>query len=408
MALVTLVPGGPPSTDVTESLTLCTFCGSNGLADAILNLLLFLPFGWVVGWGFGPWADRIGRELPSDGTPANGTGVSTPGGLEPRDWWRAARRALIWGATISLGIEAAQLFLPGRYSSLSDLLTNALGAGLGGMAGSRRRLPVRTAAVACTVAVFAPALLLAPSAPNGTYWGQWTPDFGNMEHYEGQVLEANVGEVPLPSSRSDRTEEIRRGLLQGVPVGLLVIAGPPPSGEAPIFSIFDDREEEAFMVGAEGDDIFVWIRRLGTDLRLEAPTWWWTGAFHNVTPGDTIRIQYALGERSPCLTVQGNTRCLQASADFGGWSLLAPKGGDSPELRLFGVLWALSMGIPFGMLPLGFREKLLLAGSLGVGAVVVSEALPYWLTPWWGILAMLTGTITASLMEPWIREKLER
>ena len=42
------------------------------------------------------------------------------------------RGALLLGATISIGIETLQLFIPARTTSIIDVLANALGAGIGG------------------------------------------------------------------------------------------------------------------------------------------------------------------------------------------------------------------------------------------------------------------------------------
>ena len=90
---VTLVPleatdGPPPS--------LCVLCGDGALADGILNAALFLPLGAalsIAGWR--PW------------------------------------RTIALGVLLSCGVETAQLVIPGRDPSLSDVLFNTLGAALG-------------------------------------------------------------------------------------------------------------------------------------------------------------------------------------------------------------------------------------------------------------------------------------
>lgn len=72
-----------------------------GVRDALLNIVLFLPLGFVY---------QLSRE--------------------DRD---RARWLLAFGAglILSAAIESAQVFAPGRYPSVSDLGTNALGAALG-------------------------------------------------------------------------------------------------------------------------------------------------------------------------------------------------------------------------------------------------------------------------------------
>lgn len=69
--------------------------------DLVANVLLFFPLGFV---GAMAW---------------------------PRLAANGARRALIFGAIVSLSIESAQLFAPDRYSSPWDVLTNATGAWAG-------------------------------------------------------------------------------------------------------------------------------------------------------------------------------------------------------------------------------------------------------------------------------------
>jgi hypothetical protein len=69
-------------------------------ADLLLNVVLFLPLGF------------IGRRIP--GGASGGIG-----------------RWVLLGGACSLGIEAAQLFLAGRYPTATDVLANALGAGAG-------------------------------------------------------------------------------------------------------------------------------------------------------------------------------------------------------------------------------------------------------------------------------------
>ncbi len=110
---------------------MCIVCGSNGGADIIANVLLFLPLG-------------VGLRL-------GGLGVST---------------ALLLGAATSLVIELAQFFvIVGRFGTLSDFLTNSLGALVGAVVASHaerllapdrvlaRRLAVAAAGVwAATVA----------------------------------------------------------------------------------------------------------------------------------------------------------------------------------------------------------------------------------------------------------------
>lgn len=64
------------------------------VADLVQNVVLFVPLGFFVAFAGG--------------------------------------RALVWGGVLSLGVEIAQEFIPGRFPSVLDLATNGLGAVIGG------------------------------------------------------------------------------------------------------------------------------------------------------------------------------------------------------------------------------------------------------------------------------------
>lgn len=78
-----------------------------GVRDAVLNVVLFVPLGFVL---------QLGR---------------------PRGRPVALAPALAIGAALSGFIEIAQLFLPERFPSVADLVTNACGAALGAFLASR-------------------------------------------------------------------------------------------------------------------------------------------------------------------------------------------------------------------------------------------------------------------------------
>lgn len=101
IAIVTLAPfrfAGAPVQGLTDVW---------GVQDMALNVVLFVPLGFV---------HQLAR----------------PRGSAP-DWVRA----LLLGALFSALIEGAQLFAPARFPSLSDLLTNAIGAALGTLFAAR-------------------------------------------------------------------------------------------------------------------------------------------------------------------------------------------------------------------------------------------------------------------------------
>ena len=148
----------------------CFWCGHYALADAILNLLLFLPIGFLLGLRH------------------KGSHVRTWAGL----------------TALAVLIEVAQLFIPGRFATLSDILMNSAGAAIGiGLANQWRRGPVLrgrvtggmtiVAGIVAACVTLGSTLLLSPSLPESGWFGQWTPDLGHYEQYDGEVLDARVG-----------------------------------------------------------------------------------------------------------------------------------------------------------------------------------------------------------------------
>ena len=86
-------PGHEP-----EGFISCIACGEHATSDVLLNIILFVPLGAAV-------ALHV-RSLP---------------------------RCALSAALLSATIELAQLYIPGRDSSLGDVLSNSLGGTLGAL-----------------------------------------------------------------------------------------------------------------------------------------------------------------------------------------------------------------------------------------------------------------------------------
>lgn len=340
----------------------CVVCGDRGLADLLLNVAFFVPLGWSV--------------------------------ARARGWrWGVAA-----GVAVTVGIEALQLVIPGRFATLGDLLANGTGATLGaGVAGREARL-LPVAAVGALIGVLAPLLLLAPAAPEGVYYGQWTARFGNMAHYEGRVIEASVGGIATPSWRSERSTELREALERDGPVDVTFVAGPRPPSLAPVFSVFDGRRRRIFLLGIDGGDVVVHRWTVATTLRLDTPALRWPGAMRGATVGDTVRMRFARGDDAPCLNVNGRTECDTAIGAGAGWTLLlSPEGLTPAQHRTAGILWMLVLGALIGAAPWRPRTRMTLLGVVTALVVALPWTLPYLSTTVLPGAALLAGGLTGLL-----------
>lgn len=263
----TLLPAsvGSGASGASEPNPLCLLCGARGLADAFLNLLFFLPLGFLLARPLGP------------------------------------RWTVALAAALSLVVEASQLRVPGRFSTAGDFVFNTVGAAAGVALAVSWRVWVfpspplrRRLVVAWTVGLA--ALLVGagwafgPSVTDRPLYGQWTAAFGDLEVYDGRILGAWIGDRFAPSTRLERSDEAARALERGDPVRVRFVAGPPPPGLAPIFSVYDDRRERIFLLGADRDDLVLTLRRRADDARLDRPEVRLTGGLRGVEAGDTVEL----------------------------------------------------------------------------------------------------------------------
>jgi hypothetical protein len=115
--------------------------GHRWLSDGILNLCLFVPLGVALGWNA-----------------------------------RSPAKAVLCGLLLSTSVEVAQMWMPGRDPSLSDIVANTTGTAVGALIGLRPRawlVPDARGSVALTVlavgatmlVMLLTAVLAAPEGP---------------------------------------------------------------------------------------------------------------------------------------------------------------------------------------------------------------------------------------------------
>ena len=357
VAAITLLPGRAPDF-YTVSMG-CLICGTRGSADAILNMTLFLPLGFLLGGGA-----------------------------------RALMRALVAGILLSTGIEVAQMFIPGREATLSDVAWNGLGSALGvglhalvrARLTSGARAPGwmgRAAAVAAGSGVLAVGVLLEPSPTNDRYWGQWTHELGQMPRYPGTLLDARLDGRPVPPGRFPPDRDPASALSGDWRLEVIVQTGPPTRGLSPILSIADDAQREIVLLGADGDDI-VWRERLrAAAFRFDQPNLRLVGGLAPFEAGDTVRLGVRRVGADRCMSVAGAETCGYAFTAGRGWSILLQSAGMSQGRRkAMDVLWLMLIFLPVGFFSHGRRAMaanglfaaLWFAVAVGLTSLVVSPA----------------------------------
>lgn len=329
----------------------CVICGSRGLADAVLNVALFLP---------------LGAALALYG-------------------WRLSRACLA-ALLLTAAIEFAQLFIAGRDASLADVLFDTLGVVFGfaclrttpiWLHANRRvasRLSLSGAVVAAAVFGLT-GYLLQPSLPPSTYFGQWTPNLGHLEWYRGRVLQATLGARELPSERLQAVEQVRSLLLAGAPLEVRAVAGPQTERLAPIFSVFDERQREIFLLGADRDNLVFRYRTRARGVRLDQPDLRLEGALRGLAPGDTVTF-------SVCRTANGYrfSTDVGVGGDVGftvgmGWALLLfQEAFPSWLVGLLSIGWIAGL-----VIPIGFWSRMRWESFLAAATVLLAlGVIPFW------------------------------
>jgi hypothetical protein len=283
------------------------------------------------------------------------------------------RHAFLAGLGLATSIEFIQGFVPGRFSDLTDVATNALGATAGAWLWHHRqgveRPPRWVTAAAVAAVLSAPILvsvLLRPSLPSDRVWrGDWTPD--QWTRYKGRVRVATVGGHPLMPSRAIEASSFIPPLVSTVDIGLTVAAGPAPRQRVVIVRIYDDASRELMDVSIEGTDILFRIRARAMALRFQQPAMRWRDAFAAVRQADTVLMVIRRDGAETCLTVNARQQCLtQRLRD--GWMILAPE-KSIPATRTAAVGWVFlaALVFPVGLLTSGIRGGAVAAGLLAIG-----------------------------------------
>ncbi len=377
--IATLTPAGS-GIGARPGPAFCLACGSRGLADLLLNIALFTPFGAAL-------AVRRGGVV----------------------------RPVVRGGLLSFGIEVAQHFIPGRDPNLADVACNTLGAAVGVAlvvtAGWWLAPPPRRAAVLCAgsmllafATLLGAGLLLAPSLPETTYYGQWTARFQDMAHYEGRVVAASVGGLPIESRRVSDSDALRERLARGEELSVEAIAGPPPNGLAPIFSIYDDLGREIVLLGVEGEEVVLRMRTKAAELKLDQPDVTLPAAFRGIESGEMVRLRLRRSGRGYCFEVNDSHTCSLGFGLEDGWGVLYFDGDFSLRLReVLGLVWLAALFVPAGFWIRGMRDAAVVCACIVAGLTLLPLAVGLLATPALGYVAAFAGIGAGVGLRRWLQ-----
>ncbi len=374
----TLRPVPEQAAAVAETSPWCIVrCGDLGLLDIILNILLFLPLG-------------IGLGL-----------------------LRGTRAAVAIGFLYSIAIELTQLFLiAGRDASLRDVITNTLGSGLGAslvalwrpillcQAYTARRLAT-IAGLGWLVVLAGTGFAAQPSLLQSTWYGQWAPELGQFDTFPGTVRDVHLDKIFLPSGILANGSEIRDTLLtQRYRLQASAVVEGSTEHEAPIFSIFDDQQQEILVLAQAGHTIHFRTRTRAADLEVRSPTVRVEG--FPTEPGTPVEITILRDGPSLSLSIdnsQGQERWTSRTTVGSGWAMLLPwEYASGPEASLGSLLWLGGMLIPAGYWSgrcgAGRAMPLVLLAMIAAGLILVPSWFGMAASPWSEWVGSIAGAAT--------------
>ena len=305
IGLLTLFPHPSEVARVAATPVTCLVCGDLGGVDVVLNILLFVPLGLGLGLAGFSW-----------------------------------RRAVFLAGLLTFGIELLQMkTIAGRDASLSDIITNTAGGGLGAFVGLywQRLLlppPVPARLLALGYSLLLMGTWVGTAWAFGTTWpvdapwyGQWAPDLGgNFKPFLGKVLAVDAGGEPLLPGRAIDEERLEDAVAANPSMAVRAVLGPRPTRLAPVGAIYDERQREVMLLGQDRQDLAFHPRMRATLLKLWNPLVYLRDGMAG-QPGDTVDAEGSLRdgvfELNSRIGDRLLSRRLPLSASW-GWALITP------------------------------------------------------------------------------------
>ena len=328
----------------------CVVCGDSGMADVLLNVLLFLPLGLL---------------------------------LRGLGWTRG--RTVLLAAALSFAIEVVQgLLLAGRDACIGDFLANTSGAWLGwtGLIGVQRFLnpSLALARRGTAVLLFVMAAIwlatgagLQPSLLDEHIWyGQPMSSHRGPQPFPGSLVHATIDGIEIPNEPMRQRVPWRDSIV----IELQAIRNTDqlyPRGIVMLRIVDTARNVEA-AIDQRGDDAWLRLRLRASDWRLHYPRWQVSHAMR-MTPGVPWRFRWSWRDDHFTIInepVDGpHEPGIDVPLSIGlGWSFIHPFVNIVGESRL---LWtALWLGFWFGILGwLAGRLRLTQTLATATGALLL-------------------------------------
>jgi hypothetical protein len=309
---------------------LCLFCGEFGLANLLRNVLLFAPLG-------------AGLALV----------------------FRGNLRAWLPALGLTLFVELAQIWIPGRNALPVDVAANALGAAAGIAFIRSLQRPRWWSRVAwCSLSFLAlagsaAAFQLAPPSP--PHFVQLAPAIWHVDAYPGTVRSARLAGEPLQPGRHPDPVRLQEKLFSGAPLEVEFEKASPEAEPGALVSIYTAGRRELFVLGVGGDEMRVRFPYRASRIGLHRPDLRLRDALASAEAGETVRVV--------CRMSPGDGRdpdvCGLRPTLAEGWALLLfPTRLPTHLIRVAGWIWLFGLGVLPG----------LFAGSAG-GAAALGAAL---------------------------------
>jgi len=325
---------------------------------------------------------------------------------------RGASARLTWfcGFALAAAIEIAQLAIPGRASSLDDVLANALGTGLGHALvrtaphwlaparASARRLE-RLALLVWLASTGLCAALTAPALTAGPWYAHWNPALGTLVPYPGPVLEATLAGQALVHGAIADVVAARAALGAGEALRVRAISAGPAAGFEAIFLVSDARDREVMLLALDGEDLVYRYRSRARALGLEPAVLRAHAAWRGAGSETPVTLGIWRAGASLCLARDANVSCGHGFSAGSGWTLVLPVLEFPPGLATsLDALWLAGLALPLGLwYRAGAASRLVLA--LAAAPLVVLPASGLLLpTPFAQWLAAAAGWLAGRLL----------